>query len=226
MQYVRKREEHTKQLQQIKAVYEQTSLQSKIEIQEQTLRGISHEIHDNIGQILSLVSLNLNTIVTNDQEKLESTAELVEKAVTDLRGLSKSINPDRIIQVDLYQSLQNDLQYIERTKKFTTDFYKDVDFPDFDVDKRVIIYRIIQELINNCIKHSKATKLTVSLLFINDLPKIIVEDNGIGFDTTITPTNGLGLQTILYRVSILNANMQIISSPNNGTKISLILKKV
>jgi signal transduction histidine kinase len=225
MQYVRKRVEHTKQIEQLKAVYEKTLLQSQIEIQEHTLRSISHEIHDNIGQILSLVSLNLNTISSPEKVKLDTTNELVNKAITDLRSLSKSLNPEMVQQIGLRESLSKDLAYLQSSGKYETCLHVADDFPEFAQDKTIIIYRIIQEIINNCIKHAKATAINVYLFTNGHTASITVEDNGIGFDFGGSASSGLGLQTIQFRAAILGASITINSKIGKGTTIVLTFNK-
>ena len=96
----RKRMLHQQQL--MKTAFEKELLETKLEIQEQTLRTISQEIHDNVGQVLSLAKLNLNTLDMNagdKQEKINRSIELVSKAINDLRDLSRSINGDKLSEL-------------------------------------------------------------------------------------------------------------------------------
>jgi signal transduction histidine kinase len=89
----------------LQAKFQQALLQTQIEIQEQTLTTISQEIHDNIGQVLSLAKLNLNTLQPDEHEKLKDTKMLVSKAINDLRDLSRSMHGDKIADLGLQKPL-------------------------------------------------------------------------------------------------------------------------
>ena len=100
--------------------FQQTLLQTQLEIQEQTLKNISQEIHDNIGQALSLAKLNLNTmLVTNDeslQQKILNSKELVSKAITDLRDLSRSLDTDYVQEMGLQRAIEYELELIKKNR--------------------------------------------------------------------------------------------------------------
>src|SRR5690349_7079912 len=103
LQMHRRRTIHEKEMYDLKAQYERTLFQSQLEIQEQTFRNISQEIHDNIGQVLSLAKLNLNTIphTGGTTDKISLTEELLGKAINDLRDLSRSMHPEKIADIGL-----------------------------------------------------------------------------------------------------------------------------
>jgi signal transduction histidine kinase len=206
--------------------FEMEKLQAQLEIQEQTLKTISGEIHDNIGQILSLVGLQLSTLPTSNEEKLEHTSSLLNKAIADLRDLSKSLDTDRITSIGIIEALDYELQLLEKTGKYTTNFEIDGDFIELPPDKTIIIYRIIQEVLNNIIKHAKATVITVNISS-NELESFItIKDNGVGFmqdDNTII--NGLGLKNIAKRASLVGGIAKIESKLQQGTVITFSLPK-
>jgi len=227
MQYVGRRAEHSKQLEQLRVEHEQILMQSQLEIQEHTLRSISQEIHDNIGQALSLVALNLNTLEVNAEEetKITNTRNLVDHAIDDLRALSKMLLPERVKQVGLYEAISTDLFYIENSGKYVTNLFRSDGFPDFPANATIILYRIIQEILNNIIKHAKANKIFIKLLVENGTTKIIVEDDGIGFDTNSKEIKGIGLNTITYRAGMSNAKVEIESELGKGTRISIVFNQ-
>ncbi len=207
-------------------LFEHELVKSKMEIQEQTLRSISEEIHDNIGQVLSLVSLNLNTIATQDKEKVKTTSDLLHKAIQDLRNLSKSLNPERIQQVGLLASIKSDLQFLQGTGKYSCSLEVDENFPDFDSNNTVIIFRIMQEVINNIIKHADASAITVNMKVKEDKPVISITDNGKGFRPGEPGTNGIGLQNIKHRALLVKATAETTSLPGAGTTVSLVFAKL
>ena len=167
--------------------FELEKLQSQLEIQEQTLKNISGEIHDNIGQILSLVGLQLNTLPTTDEEKLENTIELLDKAICDLRDLSKSLDTDRISNIGIIEALRYDLSLLEKTGKYKTSISIETDYTSLPAGKGIILYRIIQEVINNIIKHSKADTIAIRIHGNVDYDALTITDNAalIGGKATI-----------------------------------------
>ena len=216
-------EKHTLQTQ-----YEQTLLQAQLEIQEQTLKNLSLEIHDNIGQILSLVKLNLNTLINHDtnvvlQAKVEDTKLLVGKAITDLRDLSRSLHGDKIIELGLQQSISNELKSLQNTGQYIT--WLKISGEPFRLEnqKEILLFRIVQESLHNAVKHSSAKTITVNLFYKESSFQLIIEDDGIGFDKKTLPTNntGIGLTSIQKRAELIGGVFSLNSSNNTGTKISI-----
>jgi signal transduction histidine kinase len=226
LQYYRRRKNKLiEEKEALKASYEQTLLQAQLEIQEQTLRKISHEVHDNIGQLLSLASINLETLSAPDLQKLGFTTALVNKALSELRDLSKSLNPERVIQVGIVESIRHELAQLEKTGYHTT-LQADEHLQQLPPDKTIILYRMIQEVMNNIIKHAKATEVTVRIYKENNDTLLTVSDNGKGFDTAAQNAAGIGLQNLRYRSAMIDAAMQIQSAPAQGTTVCFIFKSL
>ena len=171
----------------IKSQYERAILQSQIEIQNQTLQRVGQEIHDDVGQILSVLNLYLNIVKeTNQQadirERLEQTSDLVKQAIQSLRALSKSLDGFPVKDFGLVESISHELKRLEQTKKYVTELDVKGEPYSFGYNAEIILFRIVQELLNNAIKHAKATQITVLINY--DPEKFIMEikDNGIGFN--------------------------------------------
>lgn len=208
--------------------FEQEILLAQLEIQEQTLKNISQEIHDNIGQTLSLVKLNLNTMnpekVQVLPQKIAASKELVGKAIADLRSLSKSLNTDSILSAGLLKAIQYELSLIEKTGIYTTEFRVIGNALPLQAQKELILFRIVQEAVNNIIKHAKATAITITAYFGNEQLTLVVEDNGCGFEKPAVASDmseGLGLRSMESRAQLINGNFSIDSKPSNGTKIQI-----
>ena len=204
--------------------FEQTLLQSKLEIQEQTFHDISQELHDNIGQVLSLVSINLNTLNAPDEaDKISKMDELLGKALFDLRSLSHSLDADYIrnngwtgLVIKLMNSLQN-------TGKFTTSLQLDDDLPPLGTEKPIILFRMIQEVVNNIIKHADANTIFLKARKENDRMVITVQDDGKGFSENAV-SGGAGLQNLQNRAKMINAELAIRSQPGMGTLVTISIK--
>ena len=209
--------------------FQQTLLQAQIEIQEQTLKTISQEIHDNIGQVLSLAKLNLNTFektenITN-QTKIDNTKQLVSKAIVDLRHLSRSMYGDQLQELGLPAAIDNELTILQNTKQYKTQLEVKGDVYKMEPQKETIIYRMVQEAINNCIKHARAKKIIVNLLYESDNFSLNIQDDGIGFDPKALSalTNGMGLKSMQNRASMIGGACTIQTEINKGTMISFSL---
>lgn len=211
--------------QQLKSDHTQSLLQTQIEIQEQTLKTISQEIHDNVGQVLSLAKLNLKTLdfdtgVSKD-EKIEKTVELVSKAINDLRDLSRSLNGDKISDLGLKDAIDNELKIIQNTGLFNTNLTIEGAPYILQNQHEMVIFRIVQESLNNAVKHSKATKINILINYLPSHCSITIADDGEGFDAShleATQT-GIGLKNMQSRASLINAYFSIQSQPGQGTKV-------
>ncbi|HEY6976971.1 MAG TPA: ATP-binding protein [Chitinophagaceae bacterium] len=211
----------------LKSQYETTILQSQLEIQEQTFRNISQEIHDNIGQVLSLAKLNLNTILQNGaSEKIALAEELLGKAITDLRDLSKSLHPEKIIDIGLTNAIRHELQLVQKTARLSTEMIAEEKEINLSNEKSIIIFRMIQEILHNIIKHAKAKNVTLAIKSKGDQTIIEIKDNGRGFDlANLKSTDtGIGLKSIQQRCALINASCDIQTMPGMGTFVQLIIQ--
>lgn len=217
----------------LKAQYQESLLQSQIEIQEQTLKNISQEIHDNIGQTLSLAKLNLNTVKMHDPEnaveKIASSKELVSKAILDLRSLSKTMHTDTILHAGLLKALEIELQIISRSADIHTALQVTGTPFNLDPQKELIIFRTIQEAFNNVIKHSGAQSVSIEVIYNHTRMEITVADNGSGFDpnaVTIEKVGGSGLRNMKNRMQLIGGSLNIRPNHPNGTKVQIVIPKL
>jgi signal transduction histidine kinase len=201
----------------MKLDYEQALLQTQLEVQEQTMRQISQEIHDNVGQVLSLVNLNLKTMSAYEAEKINNTSVLVNKAITDLRNLSKSLNPENIAKQGIIQVMRNELHQLEATGKFKTslDIEDEIALPS---NRLIILYRMIQEVISNIIRHSEATEVKASI----NKTSLSISDNGKGFITSLESA-GLGLQNLKQRANAIGGSLDVQAIEGKGTIVTFTL---
>lgn len=209
----------------IKKEFEKTLLNTRLEIQEQTLSRVSREIHDNIGQTLSLVRLQINTLGDRpEEEDVSYTDELLGKAITDLRTLSHSLNTNHIKEKGFEESLRQLLGQLEKTGKFTTDFNVSQDEFRIDDEKGMILFRIIQEVLNNIVKHAEAQHIKVYLSQSEEGSEIGVEDDGCGFDVASIKggESGIGLRNIKERAKVIGGNLEILSKPGEGTIVKIV----
>lgn len=218
----------------MQSVFEQELLKTQLEIQEQTLKNISQEIHDNIGQILSLAKLHLATVDINKpdsiNEKIGGSKELISKAIQDLRNLSKSLDTDTISAIGLYKAAKNELDIIQRAGFHHTHLVLDGALFKLEPNAELILFRVLQEILNNIIKHSSAKNITVLFDYQPRLLILKITDDGIGFDLSrINDHNnnefGLGLKNMYSRAKIVNADFLIESRIGEGTSVKISINK-
>jgi signal transduction histidine kinase len=223
-----KSQKHIAEKRVMQSVFEQNLLQSKLEIQEQTFDAISQELHDNIGQLLSLAKVQLSIAEqreTADKVLIAEIKNSISHALTDLRDIAKSLNSGRIFQLTLYQCIEQELQLLSRSGVIQSNIVLEGTEQPVNEQKKTIIFRIIQECLQNILKHAQATEVEVCLAYGMEAVEVAIRDNGIGFDTeTINrASGGLGLGNIKTRVALMQGNVNIESNPGSGTTIKLII---
>jgi signal transduction histidine kinase len=225
--YFYKQKKHFAERKKLETDFNQTLLQSQLEIREQTLKTISQEIHDNIGQVLSLAKLNLNTMELTKpdelKEKIIDSKKLVSKAIQDLRDLSKSMNTDYIEAMGLVRAIQYEMDMVRKTG-FSTELNVEGSIIRLEPQKELILFRIIQEVLNNIMKHAEATTIAIKLVYAEKEIKIDVKDNGRGFDLTSLNENdsagfGLGIRNMHNRAKLIGADFIISSTLGEGTMV-------
>ena len=201
--------------------FEQEIAETQIEIREETLRNISWELHDNIGQLLTLAKIQIN-VAQDNPAQLEEVTETISKSLTELRALSKIINPDMVKNLSLPEVIGLEIERFNRLQFI--DAKLEIKGDEFLMDSKaeIVIFRIMQEFFTNTVKHSKASKLEVSLSYQEHLLEIIAHDNGVGFDIATIPTKkGLGLCNMRTRGKLINAEISLHSEKEKGTTLIL-----
>ncbi|KIA90285.1 hypothetical protein OC25_24855 [Pedobacter kyungheensis] len=223
-QYVKEKNEREKQ-------FAEQLLQSRLEMQEQTFDSISQEIHDNVGQLLSLARLQLSIAEQsemNDKGLLADIKGNIGNALTDLRDIAKSLSTSRIQQLTLIQAVEQELQRIGRSGTINCSVEVSGNEQAIAEQKKIITFRIVQESLQNILKHAAATNIAVGFEFLNEQLNISIADDGMGFSTdeNIKAESGLGLQNIIKRSELIMGKATISSTINLGTKIILTIPYV
>ncbi len=192
---------------------------TQIEIREETLRHISWELHDNIGQLMTLAKIQVQ-MLGEKPENLDEASETIGTAINELRSLSKMINPEALNKMSLPDALTLEIERFNRLK-FIKSTIKISGIPiNFDTQREIIIFRILQEFFSNTIKHSKAKNLDVILKYSDDNLIIKAIDDGVGFNSK-TPKAGIGLTNMTNRAKLINATLVITSENIAGTQLCL-----
>ncbi|WPQ61113.1 7TM-DISM domain-containing protein [Chitinophaga sancti] len=214
------------QIEKMEQNFRQEILTTRLEIQEETFTAISQEIHDNVGQFLSLARIQVNIM---DQQEAKNGPMIIElrdnlgRAMTDLRNIAKSLNSYYIQNNNLGETIANQVQHINRTGFTRLELSIKGTEREIDNQRKLVLYRIVQEGIQNAIKHAKASAVHIRLDYTGTLFLVEIEDNGEGFDkeATLQQNRGLGLHNMFSRATLIGGEAHIVSHPGKGTIIQI-----
>lgn len=206
-------------MERLTAEYENTVLRVEKEIREQTLIHVGQELHDNIGQILSLTKLTLRNA---DPLRIAEARDLVQQAIKEVRSLSKAINLDWVKDIKLNDFISSELNKISSLDFCETEFHLEVEDVLLDDSKKLVLVRVIQECLNNAIKHASPTLISIKVEKPTDHWIISIKDDGVGFDLNQS-SKGQGLRNLESRMKTIGGEIQVSSTPGEGTLIRLLL---
>ena len=230
--YQRRQRRQEQEVDRLKDMYEKEVLRSQLEIQENTFKNIAQELHDNIGQMLSVVKLTLSVLPIEKEhvafEQVQNSQQLLNKAIFDLSNLTKGLHTDRIAQVGLAESIRFELYALRKAGLLQVNFSVNGTEAEFTEQKSIFLFRIFQEALNNILKHSQATGVVVHLNFEEDIFTMEIEDNGVGFNVeekkgSSKSSSGVGLKSLYNRASLIGADLTISSRKNEGTLLLIEL---
>lgn len=227
--YTRKRLEHKATLLRKEAEYQQAILSSRLETQEQTFEHISQELHDNIGQQITALNFQLeNQKIKHPACKsdLDRASASLAQIAREVQQLSHSLNNNWVGRHGLISSIAQELERLRGHSSIIFGFTDNTTTaPALSTDKQIILFRVFQEILNNALKHSGASLITVSLEDQNGF-QLHVSDNGKGFDVAqqMSTGKGMGLNNIANRAHIIGFDCTISSQNNTGA--SFLLKEI
>ncbi|MFC0428339.1 sensor histidine kinase [Chryseobacterium scophthalmum] len=208
--------------------FEKELATSQIEMKEQTLNYIGQELHDDLGQKLSVVRLRQNQLIAkmrdSEKEELVELNELLGECIQDIRDLSKTLITEQVIHFGLIESLEREISKIQKLRLLKIELITQKHDIDIMPKHGLILFRIIQESINNILKHSKAKNVSIKIEDDHEKLDILISDNGKGFNTNLKK-DGSGLKNMELRAKIIHAEFSIQSEPDKGTQTSITYYK-
>lgn len=199
------------------------------DILERERLKISHEIHDELGQMLSLLKLDVQNILTeiprnekNIIEKLNTMLNLINIIIERTRIISYQLRPPILDHLGLYAAIKWQIDEFSKITGIKCNLKIESEKINLNEEITIAIFRVIQEALTNILRHSKASKLWISIKKINNFITLIVRDNGIGIPKkAIHESKSFGLLSMKERISSLNGNFNIQSEENKGTTIKI-----
>jgi signal transduction histidine kinase len=195
----------------------------QIEMQQQTMEHIGREIHDNIGQKLTLASLYIQQLAYENKAPLinssiENISTIINQSLSELRGLSKSLTDNHTKTNTIHQLLQMECDAFNELKKCKLTFDSNFHNLELPYQSKIVLLRIAQEFIQNSIKHSGCKNINIRLNKINKTLQLSLQDDGRDFDTNKKTVHGIGLSNIKKRIQIIEGVYNLVSN-EKGTKL-------
>jgi signal transduction histidine kinase len=213
----KEREEHQKNL-----------VRASIESQEKERAEIGRELHDNINQILAVTKAYVDTAVLEDDKRhefLQRSLKSLDMAINEIRKMSKSLVPPAMARNGLVESVSDLVENMRQINRFSIQFrYEKEKISNLGEKQQLALYRIVQEQVNNIIKHAQANNVFIELTGHNGYVNLRIRDDGKGFDPKVR-SRGVGLSNIMSRIEVFDGNMEVISAAGAGCTLNVQLPR-
>jgi signal transduction histidine kinase len=218
---------HLKEKQAMEAEFSKQLMQSQIEVQEATMFALGQELHDNICQQMSSTKLLASYAIRRPAEAGRVLSEIeghLGNTIGDIRSLTKSLDKEWLEQFDLVANLEAEIERINTAQTVGVSLSRPNDLP-LGPDKQIMLFRIIQEALQNAVKHSGAKEIQVDIKFEDGFVQTEVNDNGHGFQVN-NEGKGLGIRNMKHRTRLLNGTIEWLSGSDGArVKISIPVKE-
>lgn len=218
------KKEHNDKIKDLLKSQETKVLQSMIQGKDNEKKRLAQELHNHFGSLLATIKVNISRIEEDTIPNHNTLIKLVDQACSDIRNMSHALNMGISEDFGLVPALQELSSHLREANELEVEFSASMNDGIIDSENEIIIYRIVQELVSNVLKHAKSTKLSISLTCFNDenLINILVQDNGKGFDTK-KEFNGMGLESIKQIVDHFAGEISLDSNAVSGTTVNIDL---
>ena len=196
-----------------------------LEAEEKERVRIARDLHDGVGQLLSAVKMNLSAFEIGqkeikERETIKQIIRMVDDGVKEVRLVSHSLVPNALIKQGLVSAIRDFIHSLNNTVKIELEVVGLKEKIDSNIE--IALYRALQEIVNNIIKHAKATNITIQLIEHEQQIALLVEDNGIGFDTEkLNNFEGIGLKNIISRIEYIGGTVNFDSFIGKGTTVDI-----
>jgi len=204
------------------------ALKSTIEEQERMMKAISEEVHDNFNQMLNLAVMSIHMIpeTKDNLEYKTNSIQILKTLIADAQYISRSLNSELLKRTGLKQSLNQIALWVNLSKKIECTVTITGKKTESDPETELMAVRITQEAINNAIKYARAKNLGITLHYGEQNMQLTILDDGLGFDFHSGDfKEGVGIQSMRQRASVIQGTLEIISKKGFGTTIKLTVPK-
>ena len=205
--------------------FDEALVTTQQEIQDETLKHVGRELHDNVGQLLAVATMQMNAMLRKVDDTLKSKADDVaaalKESLTEVRALSKSLNSDVIYNLGFDKTVANEIERLNRMGRLEAQLSIEGEKVNFENKKdEIILFRILQEFFSNTIKYAAAEQIKVAITYTEKSLNIKVEDDGGGFDIS-SAEKGSGLINMEKRAELINTDFNLQSQLQKGTSLTL-----
>lgn len=223
VQYRRRKLEHLQEKERLNEVHTQELLSKQVLIQQQTMQDIGREIHDNVGQKLTLASIYTQNLSfqNKDQEtklKLTEIASIIDESLSELRNLSKHLTAEEETTDEWIKKVTHEIAILKKMSNCPIHFASSIQSLPISNTIQNFIIRIIQEFSQNSLKHADCSLIAILFDYQNQHLILTLKDNGQGFDVQQT-SNGIGLNNMRKRAELIHAHFDLKSDANEGTQL-------
>ncbi len=223
---LRKKLKYKNQLQEVIINEQNKATKAIIEAEENERQRIANDLHDSVGQFMTAAKMNLQSLedkikFDNDIDKLvfEKAINFVNESAVEVRSISHNMAPNTLLKKGLANAVRNFLDNLNPTSLKVNLFTDGISIP-LEKNTEIFLYRIIQECVNNTLKHANASELNISILINEKEIDVTLEDNGKGFDiNNLNEKSGMGIENVQKRVHFLKGEIHWDSHPGNGTTV-------
>jgi two-component system, NarL family, sensor kinase len=208
--------------------YQQKMMQAEMESQESERRRLAADLHDSIGGMLSTIRVGLSTLARTlpDPRSMDETKAMLDDTISSVRRISRDLMPSTLERFGFLNAVKELCERFQGTSKISIHFSEPEEIPAMDKPRQLMLFRIIQELLNNAIKHASANAIYVTIQNANGI-YVSVEDDGVGFDPIVEMKEnqngkGLGLFNIENRARLLGGKLEY-PKPLKGSKTVLTI---
>jgi signal transduction histidine kinase len=221
LRFQNKKQAHRRELKSLQQQKEIQLMQATMQGEERERSRIARDLHDGVAGMLAAVKMHFSSIPSEAEVLMQTEGyrqgiRLLDEAAGELRKTSHNLMPEILLQHGLDEALRRYCNNLNNSKTIAIEYDSWGDIDRFSDAFELSVYRIVQELINNIVKHSKSTQAIVQLTQQNDLLCISIEDNGIGFNSDKMQSDGIGLVSLRSRVRAMNGKIELNASEKNG----------
>ncbi|MFS4493103.1 ATP-binding protein [Maribacter sp. 2308TA10-17] len=210
------------QLVAIEREQEVRTLESLIEGEEKERFRIAKELHDGVNGDLAAIKFKLTSLLETNNQVINEAVTMIDNSCEQVRAISHNLVPPSLKDFDLLEAVEEYCQSMNSIHEPSIEFQQLGDPIDLDKKQEANVFRIVQELVTNSIKHAEAKEINVQLSHLNNTLQLTVEDNGKGFDPKTVKSDGIGMQNVQSRVDYLNATMDFLSN-EKGTSYTIAM---
>lgn len=200
-------------------------IQAEIDTLENERKRIAADLHDELGPLLSAVKLQINNLDTTDPDDLKiigKSSQYIDSIITKLREISNDLMPNTLLRKGLKNAIIEFVDNSQDSYRLPIKFICEQDM-QLTQDKEINLYRIVQEITHNTLKHAKASMLIIKISVQDDRLFLMTADNGVGFDyfSKIRDNSGLGLRNLQSRTEVMGGEFTCVSTPEKGTAYTI-----